>query len=223
MKDLQNNYFELAGKLNEFGNVNLKAIEDYVEYKEKYGTVLERVAQLEMELEDLKNKIKDLMFEKQQKFLLYLEKLNANFKEITSMLGLEEFSLGHIRQDEKDNSSEIVGVGITSKNKKKFTLALSGGEKALVTIAFLFSILKFEPAPFYLLDEIDADLDYKNSEKVFGLLSELSKDTQMVMISHNPVIINSCENVIGISKNKSGLTAVFVKQNVLKDALPQNI
>lgn len=219
VKDLQNNYFELAGKLNDFGNVNLKAIEDYAEYKEKYGTVLERVAQLEMELEELKNKIKDLMFEKEQKFLQYLEKLNTNFKEITNMLGLEELGLLHIRQDEKDERSEIIGVAMTCKNKKKSTLALSGGEKALVTIAFLFSVLKFEPAPFYLLDEIDADLDYKNSEKVFNMLSELSKDTQMIMISHNPVIINSCENVIGISKNKSGLTAVFVKNGVI----PQSV
>ena len=157
-------------------------------------------------MQEIKDKIKEIQAEKEQKFLNSFNAINKNFVETLQKLGLGDLEL----VIEKNDMDEIYGVSI--KSNKRGTISLSGGEKSLVTIAFLFSVLLLEPSAFYLLDEIDADLDYNNSEKIFAMLNEFAKDTQMLMVTHNPVIVNKANNVIGVSKNSHGVTAVFVKQ-----------
>ena len=159
-----------------------------------------------IEMQEIKDKIKEIQAEKEQRFLNSFNAINKNFVETLNKLSLGDLAL-HI---EKNDMDEISGVSI--KSNKRGTISLSGGEKSLVTISFLFSVLLLEPSVFYLLDEIDADLDYNNSEKIYTMLDEFSKNTQMLMITHNPVIVNKSENVIGVSKNAHGVTTVFVKQ-----------
>jgi len=206
IKDLQTKYYDALTQLNAFGNVNLKSIEDYADYLEKYNTILVRIESLEKEMQEIKDKIKEIQAEKEQKFLVCFELINKNFIDTLTKLGLGDLSLNIERND----LDEIFGV--TIKSKKRGTISLSGGEKALVTISFLFGVLLLEPSAFYLLDEIDADLDYNNSEKVFTMLNEFAKNTQMLMVTHNPVIVNRADNVIGVSKNVHGVTTIFVKQ-----------
>ena len=208
IKEMQNKYFETLSKLNSFGNVNLKSIGDYSLYFEKYNTIISRIEQLEKENEEIKARIKEIQAEKEAKFMNCFEKLNENFMACLKKLGL----LNILLYLEHNELNEISGVNIVCGKRR--TISLSGGEKVLVTISFLFSVLMLEPAPFYLLDEIDADLDPNNSEKVFNMLNEIAKDTQIFMITHNPVIVNQAQNVIGVSKSKSGITTVFVKQSV---------
>lgn len=207
IKDLQNNYYDLLNKLNAFGNVNLKSIEDYAEYQEKYGTILQRIDELELEMQEIKNKIKEIQAEKEEKFLKSFEIINKNFVDTLGKLGLGDLSL----YIEKNDLDEISGVSI--KSSKRGTISLSGGEKAMVTISFLFAVLMLEPSVFYLLDEIDADLDYNNSERVFTMLNDIAINTQMLMVTHNPVIVNKADSVIGVSKNAHGVTTIFVKQD----------
>jgi len=206
IKELQNNYYDSLTELNAFGNVNLKSIEDYGEYLEKYNTILIRVEQLEKESDEIKEKIKEIQAEKEQRFLSTFNLINENFYTYLNTLNLGDLGLNI----EKNSMSEISGVSI--KSKKRGTISLSGGEKALVTISFLFAVLALEPACFYLLDEIDADLDYNNSEKIFSMLNELGKEVQIMMVTHNPVVVNKADNVIGVSKSAQGITTVFVKQ-----------
>ena len=73
----------------------------------------------------------------------------------------------------------------------------------------MLSTLLLETSIFYLVDEIDADLDYHNSEKVYDMLSSFAKDTQIMMVTHNPVIINKVENVIGVTKTRKVLQQYF--------------
>ena len=82
--------------------------------------------------------------------------------------------------------------------------AMSGGEKTLTTLAFIFAIQEYQPSPFYVLDEIDAALDRENSEKLAGLLKEYSKNSQFIVISHNDSLVSEADNIYGVSMNKLG-------------------
>lgn len=204
-KDLETEYYNLLEQLNNFGNVNLKSIEDYKEYLEKYNVINERVFALESESEEIKSKIKEIQMQKEAKFMTCFTNINNKFKEILQKLNLNDLEFGLVKNEE-----EILEVLLNAKNKR--TISLSGGEKALVTISFLLSNLLLEPSSFYLLDEIDADLDYNNSEKVYDMLNDYAKDSQIFMVTHNPVVVNKANNVIGVSKNTKGITTVFIKQ-----------
>jgi chromosome segregation protein len=205
IKDLTSKYYDTLTSLNEFGNVNLKSIEDYGIYLEKYGLIIERVDQLEKESNEIKEKIKEIIAQKEIKFYECFNNLNKNFIEFLSKVNMGDISLDVIKGE------EVLGVSIKSKSRR--TISLSGGEKSLITISFLLSTLLLETSIFYLVDEIDADLDYNNSEKVYDMLSAFAKDTQIMMVTHNPVIINKVESVIGVSKSSQGITTVFLKQN----------
>jgi len=206
INELQEEYYKVLNNLNTFGNINLRAIEDYKEYLKKYDTIFERINQLEKESDEIKAKIKEIQQEKEQKFMTTFDLINKNFTEILTKLGLGDLNLEIIKND----LDEISGVNI--KSRKRGTISLSGGEKSLLTISFLFSTLVLDPSGFYLLDEIDADLDYNISEKVFNMLNDFAKDTQILLVTHNPTIINKAENVIGVSKSPSGVTTIFIKQ-----------
>ena len=99
--------------------------------------------------------------------------------------------------ENKDNPFEG-GVTVSvrdPKGKRLSVTALSGGEKVLVALAFIFAIQEHEPAPFYFLDEIDAALDKLNSEKVARLLKDYSKKSQVLIISHNDAIISESDQI----------------------------
>ena len=84
--------------------------------------------------------------------------------------------------------------------------SLSGGEKTLTALAFLFAVQEFEPASFYLLDEVDAALDKHNSEKFANLIREYSNKAQYVIISHNDSVISESDNLYGVSMNELGIS-----------------
>lgn len=86
--------------------------------------------------------------------------------------------------------------------------ALSGGEKTLTALAFIFAIQEYEPASFYILDEVDAALDKRNSEKLAALLKNYAQKAQYIIISHNDAIISEAANLYGISMNEHGISNV---------------
>jgi chromosome segregation protein len=93
---------------------------------------------------------------------------------------------------------------VKEKGREVPLAALSGGEKVLVALALIFAIQEHQPAPFYLLDEVDAALDSVNSEKVAKLLKEYSSKAQVVVVSHNDAIISAAEQIYGVWRNKEG-------------------
>ena len=104
---------------------------------------------------------------------------------------------------------EIEYLQILDEKGRRTSLAsLSGGEKTLVALAFIFAIQEHEPAPFYLLDEIDAALDKVNSEKVAKLLKEYSQKAQVVVITHNDAVISEADNIYGVNMTKEGISNV---------------
>jgi chromosome segregation protein len=92
--------------------------------------------------------------------------------------------------------------------------ALSGGEKTLVALMFIFALQLFKPAPFYILDEVDAALDKPNSKNLADLVAKMSKDSQFILVSHNDVVMANSDSVIGVTKSGdiSKLVGLRLKQ-----------
>ncbi len=112
-----------------------------------------------------------------------------------------------------ENKEEPLKEGMDIKvklgtNKFLDIKSLSGGEKTLAALAFIFAIQEFNPAPFYLLDEVDAALDKKNSEKLSELIRKYSNNAQYVVISHNDSVISEADTIYGVSMQDSGVSKV---------------
>jgi len=210
ISELREYILEVKTELEGLGSVNLKAIADYQEIFDKYNEIKQKMDILDVEREEVSKDIDKISLEKEKIFMGYYTKLRANFKRIT-----KEFGLGDIDLSLTDKNLDIAGMQILIKrgSHERVLSSLSGGEKSLTTIAFVLSIVEFEPAPFYLFDEIDAALDYKNTEKVMAYLKKLANNGQIIMISHNPESVDMADSLIGISKNRLGITTVAVKQN----------
>ncbi|MEM5853750.1 MAG: AAA family ATPase [Candidatus Aenigmatarchaeota archaeon] len=182
---------ELAG----LGAVNFKAIEQYEKfkeefegYKQKYEKILsEKKAVLEM-IEQIEQKRREVFFKTLKDVS---EKFNKMFNKMTG---------GNASLELEDPNDLESGLLIQANPAGKTLLnidAMSGGEKSLTALAFLFAIQEYKPAPFYILDEIDAALDKENSKKVAELIKALSKEAQFIVITHNDTTITYGDRVYG--------------------------
>jgi|GEM_PF-2838695 len=209
ISELRETIIEIKIDLDQLGAVNLKSITDYSEFKQKYDEIVMKIGILEEERDEVQKDIDQISQQKEHIFMGYYTKIKANFRRITKEFGLGDVDLILTQVNLDDAGVQIV---VKKSGHEKTLSSLSGGEKSLTTIAFVLSIVEFEPAPFYLFDEIDAALDFKNTEKVLAYLDNLAERNQIIMISHNPESVEKADFLIGLSKNKLGITTVGVKQ-----------
>ncbi len=199
----------LKRRLKSFGNVNVGAIEAYEKLAARYEELrVERIDITESREELLKG-IKELDSLTKEKFLNTFTKVreafNENFQKIFGS-GASELSL----TDDSDLLSTGVNVEVTLPGKKKQKLELlSGGERALCACALLFALLKVNPTPIVVLDEVDAPLDGRNVERFVDLLKDFSSTTQFMLITHNPVTIEAATTWIGVTMQEPGVTTLI--------------
>ncbi len=200
-------------KLENLGNVNMKALEVYEKVKNDFDEISWKVDKLVAEKNSVHEVIDEIEKKKYLSFMDTFNKLNENFSQIFERIS--DRMTAEIVLDEPEKPFEGgVNIHVTEKTKdrkkgKKLYLgSLSGGQKTLVALSFIFAVQKFEPAPFYLLDEIDAALDKVNSKKVAELLKEYSDKTQVILVSHNDEIISASESIYGVWKNKKGESVI---------------
>jgi chromosome segregation protein len=204
---------ELKQEINEFnkmvekmGNVNMKALEVYDKIQEEYNSLLDKKQTLLSEKNDVLVMMNEIESKKKEMFMETYNAVSENFKKIflnVSHKGEAELDL--------DNEQSPFDGGLRIKVRlsgRKFMdiRSLSGGEKTLTALAFIFAILEHEPAPFYVLDEVDAALDKRNSEKLGQLIRNYATKAQYIMVSHNDGIISEADNLYGISMNEHGIS-----------------
>ena len=127
---------------------------------------------------------------------------------------------GSLALTDDDNPTES-GLIISAKHKGDNLVnidAMSGGEKSLTALAFLFAIQLYEPAPFYVFDEADAALDEENSIKMVKIIKEISKESQFIAITHNNSLIKEADLIVGVTldKNKSSVIGLDLKQKIME-------
>ena len=162
----------------------------------------------------LKNKpngllmINEIDSKKKELFMNTFNVVNENFKRIFISLSTKGDAFMEL-EDEKDPFMGGVEIKVKISGKKFMDIrSLSGGEKTLTALAFIFAVQEHEPAPFYILDEVDAALDKRNSEKLAELIVSYSRKSQYIIISHNDGLISAAENLFGVSMNQHGMSKV---------------
>lgn len=190
------------------GTVNMRALEVYDEIKQEYDSIKEKVETIEKEKEGILNIIKEIDIKKRKVFLKTLEELNSifttNFQRISTK---GEVSLDI--QNKKDPFEAGVDIIVKVGHGKYFDVkSLSGGEQTMVALSLIFAIQELKPYSFYILDEIDAALDKRNSERLSNLLKKYMEKGQYIVITHNDEIITGATNLFGISMH-AGISKVI--------------
>lgn len=209
VRQLKNNLTWLQNEINEIGPVDIGAIEEYEE-------LTNRVVFLTAQFEDLtkaKESLETLLAETEkimvknfsQFFLLASESFKKTFAEI---FGGGEAFLTLDDAEERLEAGVNIQVKMPGKKLQSLTL-LSGGERALTCIAFIFGLLRLRPAPFCLLDEIDAALDEANLARFTDFLKRMAADIQFIIITHRQATIECGQNIYGITMPQEGISAVL--------------
>ena len=198
---------KLASRITRLGPINLAAIEEHDTLVERKEYIDKQHADLEEALMILQNAIHKIDKETRSKFKTTFDKVNESFKELfPKVFGGGSASL---ELDNEDFLAAGVIVRAQPPGKRNSTIhMLSGGEKALTAIALVFGLFQLNPAPFCILDEVDAPLDDLNVGRYCRLISEMANKIQFIVISHNKVTIEACHRLLGITMQEPGVSRV---------------
>ena len=198
----------LRAEIREMGTVNVRAIEEYADTRERYDQLTTQRRDLLQAEEDLTQLIARLLRQMESQFTSEFEKLNAYFKVTFARLfggGQAELKL----TDPGDALNCDIEIIAQPPGKKLQMLSLlSGGERALTAIAILFAMLKLKPTPFCILDEIEAALDEANIGYFADYLSEYKKDTQFVVVTHRKGTMERCDALYGVAMQEHGVSGM---------------
>ncbi len=197
----------LQKRMEEMEPVNMLAIEAYDKIKARQEEKKEQIATLTNERKQILEKMNGYEQVKKETFMKTYNNINENFKEIFAKLSEGE---GSLMLENPENPFEGgLTIEAQPRDKKKQKLgAMSGGEKSLTALALVFAIQKYLPAPFYALDEVDANLDGINVERLAEIIQEQAKNTQFIVVSHRKPMIESANRTIGVTQKEHGKTRV---------------
>ncbi len=209
VSEVQKRVNELRNEIKDLGSINIDSIEEYKKLKERYDFMSEQRLDLENTIAKLKKVIIDLTEVMKKQFDEKFKIINKNFSEVFTELfggGKAELRL----TDENDILESGIEIEVQPPGKKLQSMSLlSGGERAFTAIALLFAILKINPAPFCVLDEIEAALDDVNVYRFADYLKKFSKETQFLVITHRKGTMEVADTVYGITMEENGISKLL--------------
>ncbi|AGX42396.1 chromosome segregation protein SMC [Clostridium saccharobutylicum] len=205
--NLKQEIYIIKGRITKLGVVNLAAIEEYEDIKEKYEFMSTQAEDLENAKKELISVIEEMTNEMKNLFIENFKILNYNFNQTFKDLfkgGSAELILG-----EGDELTANIDINVEPPGKKLQNINLmSGGEKVLSAIALLFAILKMKPTPFCILDEIEAALDDANVYRYAEFLTRFSQNTQFIVITHRKGTMEASDIIYGVTMEEKGISKV---------------
>ncbi len=198
---------EIQQDIQALGAVNLAAIEQLASEKERAGYLDAQALDLNSAIETLEDAIRRIDKETRSRLQHTYDEVNRNFGELFNTL----FNGGQARLELLGEEILDTGLQVFAQppGKKNSTIhLLSGGEKALTALALVFALFRLNPAPFCLLDEVDAPLDDSNTERFASMVRKMSEHTQFVFISHNKIAMEMAQQLIGVTMQESGVSRV---------------
>ncbi len=200
---------DLRGKIRALGSVNVSAIEEYKEVKARYDALVTQVTDVEESRNELSRMISKLSAQMREIFTDSFRAINENFGRVfAELFGGGEASL--MLEDESDVLSSGIGIRVAPPGKVIKNLeALSGGEQALVAISIYFAILAVNPAPFCILDEIEAALDDANVVRFAQYLRQVSDKTQFIVITHRRGTMEAANVLYGVTMQEDGVSKLL--------------
>ena len=197
---------ELKHKLEAMGPVNMMALEEYKEIAERHGFLEGQRKDLVEAIENTQSTIREIDQITRLKFDEAFARINQNFSE--TFTGLFGGGQGFMRLTDEENSAES-GIDIVASppgKKLQNVLLLSGGEKALTALSLLVGIFKYAPAPFCVLDEVDAPLDETNVGRLAEMIKGMSTETQFLLVTHSKRMMTSADAIYGVTMQEPGVS-----------------
>ncbi|TKJ17578.1 chromosome segregation protein SMC [Candidatus Woesearchaeota archaeon B3_Woes] len=208
-EDLKKEISKFEKMRENIGSVNMRSLDIYEDVEKEYNILLEKKKKLSEENEDVVNMMNEIESNKKEMFMktydAIREKFKKNFATLTKK-GDADLEL----EDEETVFEGGVNIRVKLTGTKFLDIrSLSGGEKTLTALAFIFAIQEHDPASFYILDEVDAALDKHNSERLAELIEQYSKKAQYILISHNDSIISKASKLYGVSMTENNVSKII--------------
>ena len=200
---------ELINKIRNLGSINTAAIEEYKEVKERYVFLSGQISDVEKTRDELYRLINDLTAKMKEMFITRFDKINSNFAEVFNAM----FGGGTAKLELADRENMLeCGIDIIVQPPGKnisIIEQLSGGEKALIAISIYFAIMKVNPPPFCLLDEVEAALDEINVDRFAAYLRRMSEATQFIIITHRRGTMEEADVLYGVTMQEKGVSKLL--------------
>ena len=188
----------LEQQISELGDVNMAAPEQYEKKSAEIAEIKDKLEKLRVERNAIMDMVNSIEEKKKEAFFEAFNAVNENFKNMFKYINMGEGYL-HL-----DNPADLFNSGMYLKvkrnNRESSLEALSGGEKTLLALMFVFALQFFKPSPFYILDEVDQSLDKANSQQLAKLLRNISAQSQFIVVTHDDSIMGMAEAIMGVSR-----------------------
>lgn len=207
LEDLQASVDRMKKRLEHLGEINPTAIEAYTEMKKRYEFILEQKNDLVNARESLLQTIQEVESTANQQFLDTFHAVRENFQRVFKALFTEEDTADLILENPHDLAETGIDIVAKPKGKRPSSITqLSGGEKTLTATALLFSIYLIKPAPFCILDEVDAPLDDANVGKFTQMIRKFSENSQFIIVTHNKQTMSCVDVIYGVTMQEAGVS-----------------
>ncbi len=207
LEELQEKNDRMRKRLENIGEINPTAVEAYTEMKKRYDFIVEQKTDLVSAKDSLMQTIQEVEATANQQFLDTFNKVRENFQKVFQALFTEDDIADMVLVD-PDNLADT-GIDIVAKPKGKRPSSigqLSGGEKTLTATALLFAIYLIKPAPFCILDEVDAPLDDANVGKFTKMIQQFSENSQFIIVTHNKQTMSAVDVIYGVTMQEAGVS-----------------
>ncbi len=205
---LKKEIWEFERMVERLGNVNLKALEIYAKVEEEFNALIEKKNSLLKEKDEIFMMMNEIETKKKELFMNTFTVINQQFQNMFIALSTKGRAFLEI-ENEGDLFSAGVSIKVRITGKKFMDIrGLSGGEKTMTALAFIFAIQEHDPASFYVFDEVDAALDKMNSDTLAKLIRKYSEKAQYIIISHNDGIIAEADTLYGVSMTADNMSKV---------------
>ncbi len=207
VEELQEKSDRMKKRLENLGEVNPTAIEAFQEMKKRYEFILEQKNDLVGAKDSLLQTIQEVEATANQQFLDTFNKVRENFQRVFKSLFTEEDTADLILENAENLAETGIDIVAKPKGKRPSSISqLSGGEKTLTATALLFSIYLIKPAPFCILDEVDAPLDDANVGKFTNMIRQFSENSQFIIVTHNKTTMSTVDVIYGVTMQEPGVS-----------------
>ncbi len=207
IEELQEKADKLKKRLENLGEVNPTAIEAFTEMKKRYEFIVEQKNDLVNAKESLLKTIEEVESTANQKFLATFNQVRENFQKVFQSLFTEDDQCDLVLENPENLAETGIDVMARPKGKRPTSLTqLSGGERTLTATALLFAIYLIKPAPFCILDEVDAPLDDANVGKFTNMIRQFSDNSQFIIVTHNKTTMSTVDVIYGVTMQEPGVS-----------------
>lgn len=207
LEELQEKNERMKKRLENMGEVNPTAIEAYTEMKKRYDFILEQKNDLVTAKDSLIQTIQEVEATANQQFLDTFNQVRENFQKVFKALFTEEDTADMVLVDPENLAETGIDIVAKPKGKRPSSIGqLSGGEKTLTATALLFAIYLIKPAPFCILDEVDAPLDDANVGKFTNMIKKFSENSQFIIVTHNKMTMGAVDVIYGVTMQEAGVS-----------------